>query len=62
MVSSPPCGHQAAPLSPAPGAQCLEETYPSYLSRLCFFPVFFFFSLRIGEELSQLRGGGSGCL
>lgn len=27
----------------------------SDLSRLCFFPVFFFFSLRMGEELSQLR-------
>lgn len=33
------------------------EMCPSHLSRLCFFPVFFFFSLRIGEELSQLQGG-----
>lgn len=57
---SPPHSHQAAPLSPATGARRLEEPYPSYLSRLCFFPVFFFFSLRIGEELSQLRGGEVG--
>lgn len=56
-VPSPPRSHQAAPLSPALGARRLEEPYPSYLSRLCFFPVFFFFSLRMGEELSQLRGG-----
>lgn len=32
-----------------------------YLSRLCFFPFFFFFSFRSGEELSQLESK-HGCL
>lgn len=50
-AASLPCCPQPAPVSPA------SPCCPSYLSRLCFFPVFFFFSLRMGEELSQLGGG-----
>lgn len=45
------------PQSPASPTVPNPSWWPSYLSRLCFFPVFFFFSLRMGEELSQLGGG-----
>lgn len=54
--------HQPAPLSPTSPAVPSLTWCPSYLSRLCFFPVFFFFSLRMGEELSQLGGWKVGAL
>lgn len=55
-AANQPCCPQAAPLSPGSPTVPSPTWCPSYLSRLCFFPVFFFFSLRMGEELSQLGG------
>jgi len=56
-VPNQPRCPQPVLLSPTSPTVTNPRWCPPYLSRLCFFPVFFFFSLRMGEELSQLRGG-----